>query len=408
MAKKINDFFFDDDPPFDTTAQPEEEQAQPQDISLEKEPPMVQAPVNDAPAPTDNELPEMTEKGKRAIGLTPGTPSNVSPEQAAIPKEDSIYPSIDKIREDVKAGYNPLFALVNANKPVIDEAKQERLKRIAAVNSIGKGLGTVLQGFYGKKGATITPDKSTLLPEAYKEYMDNISDYDRKTDLWNKDVLALSLKQQGDISAKAEKVDDQKRADKLADEAYKKQREIAELQLSQQKAQFDAEMEFKKAVEAAKTPEQLKIIQAEHKNRMAEISASFDNQFALEKQAIEAGKYQRSSSSGSIVDRPANAASDPLAFRNSSGQQIFLKADQFDIIEDVLQRALREGLPEYYANKASYDKVIADGKMSESDARSILSAFADRYYNFVPDENNHSVAVPKGSTSSTFSTGGRY
>ena len=397
MAKKINDFFFEDDPPFDTTAQPDvAPEQQQQDISLEKEPSMLQAPVNETPVQED--LPEMTEKGKSAIGLTPGTPSNVAPEQAAIPKEDSIYPSIEKIREDVKAGYNPLFSLVNANKPVIDEKKQERLRRIAAVNSIGKGLGTVLQGFYGKKGATITPDKSTLLPEAYKEYTSNIEDYERKKDLWNKDMLALSLKQQGDIDAKSEKVNDQKRADALANEAYARQREIAEAQMKQQQAQFDAEMAYKEAVQKAKTPDELKLLQEQHKNRMAEINATYANQKALQTQAIEAGRYSPKGTRGSIVERQGNSSA-PFAFRNSAGKQIFLKADQLDIVEDVLQRASREGSPEYYNNKPAYDKMLSDGKMSESDARSILSAFADRYYDFVTDENNHSVAVAKGSAS---------
>ena len=59
-------------------------------------------------------------------------------------------------------GMNPLLAYLEQNvKPEYDEEKAQRLKRSAAVNSIGDVLRNVIDAYYGSKGATINKRQST-------------------------------------------------------------------------------------------------------------------------------------------------------------------------------------------------------------------------------------------------------
>ena len=436
MARRINDFFFESDPP--KIELPKDEQTF-QDISLEKEPSMLAAPVdNEAQSPVSIEqAQEQNTLRDEFLGYSqnqdidpptgfrkPGTNmdntdvnpnevvSNATPEQSAevTPEKKDHYKTLEEIKAETEAGYNPLVALMQQNKPELDKKRQERLQRIAAVNSIGKGLGTVLQGFYGKRGATIPEDKSTLLPETYKEYIANQKEHEGKMDLWNKDMLSLSLKKQGDIDRKVEKERDTKRADEITAEAAARQKAQFDAQMNRQKEQFDAEMEYKNKIAAAKTPDDIALLQQQHKNRMAEIYATYANQQKLQTQAIEAGKWQPRTGSSNIVAR-SGAEDAPLAFRRKNGEQVYLRADQLDIVEALMNQASGNGMTMESLNFGKdKDRIMKDGKITEAEAREIIGKYGDDYYDFVPDENGHAVAVPKGSVSSSTvtSTGGRY
>lgn len=70
------------------------------------------------------------------------------------------------VKQYAQNGINPLAAYLDELKPDTkpDEQRAERLKKIAAINSIGKALATVGEGVYGSQGAPIfrNEDKITF------------------------------------------------------------------------------------------------------------------------------------------------------------------------------------------------------------------------------------------------------
>jgi hypothetical protein len=279
------------------------------------------------------------------------------------------------------------------------------------VNSIGKGLGTVLQGFYGQKGATITPDKNELLPEVYKEYTSNIDEYEKKKDTWNKDMLSLKLKEADEVTAETRQTEQFKRADILASEQRRYQTEMAKEEQRYRTETMIATQDFQREMAAAKSTEEqanlkvtgeqrLREIYAQGAQRMAEIEKNHEYRMKEYKEYGPVGGRGKSGSSSS-VQRTPGTENNPLTFRSQTQGQVFLDADQLDIVEDVLNRAAMEMDPNYMLNQKKYEKMLSDGKISESEARSILSAYGDKYYDFVDGK-----AIEKGTA--TGSTGGAY
>lgn len=434
MARRYTDYFFDSDPPKQeptqqiTLEQPANEtvQAQPQEVS----------PVSQEPSA------EMTDSAKEALRLTPGSPAFVpQPTEAApapeapaanVPQQpaetqpetttteqpaESIIPgapkykTVEQIREEYSKGYSPMKSLLQSQNPVLDAKRQERLQRIAAINSVGKGLGTILQGYYGKKGATITPDKNELLPEAYKEYMSNIDEYEKKKDIWNKDMLALSLKEQGDVDAAVKQQENNQRADAIAAWQQNNQKLRDEATMKFQKEMNSINQEFQERMAKARSADELKALQIRIKAQRDEATTNFDRQMEMLERQIEAGKYNRAASAtGGTVARPAGAEAAPLYFRGgASGQRIFLDADQLEVVPDLLQKAAGDLTDtKYLMNKKIYEKFLAGGKLTEAEAQYILSSYGEKYYDFT-----NGKAVPKGQATAqpaqqTVSTGGAY
>lgn len=387
MAKRYNNFFLEEEPP--------KKAITPEEITLEQ--PVTQPEV------------EATQPDKGFYQPTaediPVEQAPVTPEVAPVAEQPTSaykYPTRADFEAEVSKGFSPLSAMIKANTPVLDEKKQARLQRIAAVNSIGKGLGTVLQGYYGKKGATITPDNSTLLPETYKEYTANLDEYEAKKNLWNKDMMALELQKGGEVQRRFENSENKK----LAEEQYNRQAKAAldaeQRQRDYDLEKFNRESQFAKDMAAARNVEDQNKIKQQHTYDMQKMNASFANQKALQTQAIEAGRYNRASSgTGSgVVSRPAGTENNPFAFR-SGGKQVILNADQLDIVPDLMNQAAGDGLSiESYNFKKIQERIMKDGKISEAEAREILSKYGDQYYSF---ENG--MAIPKYAESAT---GGAY
>ena len=405
MAKKYSDFFLDEEPP---KVQPSAET--PEEITLEK--PVnetVAAPVNDVPAVTAEPVAEMTDSAKEALRLTPGSPDFVEQApQPPAPAPQSPYKTIDQIRAEYDKSYNPLFALMQQQNPVLDEKRQQRLQRIAAVNSIGKGLGTILQGYYGKKGATITPDKNELLPEAYKEYIGNIDDYKKKKDLWNKDMLALSLKKEDAISRAGELERNYQRADELAQKQADRAAQIAKAEQDFRANEAQLDREFKAEISKTADANALARISAEYANRRAMQREAHEQRLDEIEKYQEAGRWKPKSGSGSgVITRPEGTEDNPFYFR-SNGKQVFLDADQLDIVSEIISKEAGNFSDTNSIMFQNYlEKISSDGKITEAEARTILSRYAHKYYDFVDGK-----AVPKGTASAapsqTVSTGGAY
>ena len=294
-----------------------------------------------------------------------------------------------------------LFALMQQNKPELDKKRQERLQRIAAVNSIGKGLGTVLQGYYGQRGATIPEDKSTLLPESYQEYITNQKEHDAKKDIWNKDMLALSMKKQADVDAEMNWIEQSKAADRKIEAQQVFATMQAEVEREYQKEKTILDQDFLREMAKAKTKESQDLVRENYRHDMAKIGAqgaqSMKEIEARGKQTLEqikayenAGRYNRGGSSTS-VERSSGNETKPLSFFDSKGKQQFIDADQLDVVQQLLDLASSDLDPKYIINKAMYEKMTADGKISEEEARRVLSGFFDKYYTLVDGK-----PVPKG------------
>lgn len=427
MARKINDFFFDDDPPViknkfkmgqainlmdepseqtfaladDTadqqaTIQPEqviaENNAIVEDQQQGKVIPMPSTKMGQ-PINTMAETPDEQVQGIISQGQAP-------PE--VVPEKKDHYKTLDEIRAEKEAGYNPLFALMQQNKPELDKKRQERLQRIAAVNSIGKGLGTVLQGYYGQRGATIPEDKSTLLPESYQEYITNQKEHDAKKDIWNKDMLALSMKKQADVDAEMNWIEQSKAADRKIEAQQVFATRQAEVEREYQKEKTILDQDFLREMAKAKTKESQDLVRENYRHDMAKIRAqgaqSMKEIEARGKQTLEqikayenAGRYNRGGSSTS-VERSSGNETKPLSFFDSKGKQQFIDADQLDVVQQLLDVASSDySDPKYITNKAMYEKMTADGKISEEEARRVLSGFFDKYYTLVDGK-----PVPKG------------
>ena len=293
--------------------------------------------------------------------------------------------------------------------PVLDEKRQQRLQRIAAVNSIGKGLGTILQGYYGKKGATITPDKNDLLPEAYKQYTDNIDEYEKKKDLWNKDMLALSMNKSKDIFAEQQQTEAMKRADAIEANRLKAQAEINKAEMEFRANEAELDRKFRENLAKTADAAAIEKMKAEHAHDKSMQSAAHSQRLAEIKAYEEAGRYApRTSGSGSgYITRQPGTENNPLAFR-SNGQQVILDADQLDIVADIVAReAGNLNDTDAIMFQDYLKKMSSDGKLTESEARTILSRYAHKYYDFV-----NGKAVPKGTGAAPqqqqVSTGGAY
>jgi|GEM_PF-5219997 len=418
MATKTLDYFFLDDPP----KQVQDKSYNPSKIDeITLNQPVIEntSNANSEQAVTQPITPDATQTRPSDLQTKSYNPSKIdeidiaaqeqqpeaTPEQEQQQK-DRNYLSTEEIKAKYGEKFNPLYAMIKEQNPVIDEKRQDRLRKIAAVNSVGKGLGIILQGYYGKKGATITPDNNTLLSEVYKEYMSNVDEYEKKKDLWNKDMLSISLKKtQAEIEAEAAQ-----EKERLLDARIKEQavREAAlqEARLMAQAAMQDAENKFKDGMAKADTEAKQDAARLEFQRDIAKIKES-GNQSRLTIQENErAGKFKPKSIPGSsMVSRQPGTEDNPLAFR-SDGKQIILNADQLDIIADILQKEAGNYDDANNVMFQSYLKKIAsDGKITEAEARMILSRYGSKYYDFKDGK-----ALPKGATSSeqNYSTAGAY
>lgn len=76
--------------------------------------------------------------------------------QNNINQTEQIKSAYDLARETYeKDQINPLAAFIESYKPVRNEEKEARLKKTAAINSIGQALTNVIDAAYGKRGAYI-------------------------------------------------------------------------------------------------------------------------------------------------------------------------------------------------------------------------------------------------------------
>lgn len=382
MARRYNNYFFDDNPP----------------VAVQQQQPT--APVQQPDFNTGQSIDLKDEPSEQPV-------QQVTPPQAPVAQpEDSRYLTPEQIKQRIQDGYtNPIMAMINQNKPVIDEAKQERLKRVAAINSVGKGLGTILQGFYGKKGANIPKIDNTLLPQVYSEYMKNQQDYDNKVEAMKAQQLAAKIK---GLELEQSMLANQDQ-NKLADARTKDERAF---QTERQQAGWDQQEKMAKTA----FDNQLKMFDKNQQADLEKMAKQHGYQKALQamQQAFSAsenaknreyqeGLYEKGYKGGTgqtgVIGVDKNKS---FAFTTDTGTKT-INGDKLDeAVGYVLSKAASSNDRRFLRNKKAYEKILSDGKMTASDAYTILSTFADDYI----DVSNGDF-VPKGMQPQS-QTGGAY
>lgn len=394
MAKrkpKISDYFIDDEKP--TVAQPTVDQTpvslekptnetveasptQPAEVITPMQPkaPAVQAPVI---APEKTTAPETeTQPLTEPIDAEP-IDTNLQP----IVEKGVTYKSYQDFYDQVKSGFNPMAALIEESKPVMDEAKQERLRKIMAVNSVGKAIGTVFQGMYANKGATITKDDSEFLPKTYAEYLNNIKDYDTKKLYFDKNRADLQGRMASTAMELYQRQGQQQFASGEADKDRAFREEQAKLERDARAALAEENRKHDDAMLKARGEQEKQQEIQRHKNRLGEIG--YQGQVTKD---VNASKPQTSGSGSSVI--PPDK---PFTYRNTSGKQVTLQPGQHDYINMVLAKAYGADQQRSTIGSPNYDplhtgdpllKKWADGKLSEDDARTIMTKYGDEYLAF--------------------------
>lgn len=438
MATKVRNYFLDDEPPFNKGAEGQQPVSFNQ-ISLEK--PVNETVVAPVQEPViQNEVPEFSDGAKKAIGLTPGQSqvyndlvqernngnAPISPlkplptkeiptetpevQQVATPTTEQApenkYRTVEDILSEVReTRTNPILAMIKANEPKIDEKQQQRLRRIAAINSVGQGLGTILQGFYGKKGANIPVTQNTLLPEVYKQYMENQKDYETKLEANRAQQIAAQIQgldiAQGQIAqerqlknADVRTKEGQEFQTKSQQDAWAQQEKMAKTQFDQQITMFDKQsaQEYERMAKQFGYQKTLQKMSQDFQASEAQKNRDF------QKDLYEKG-YKGGSNSGSSAWRGKNAGG-AFVFVGKDGKQQVMNAGQDEYIDYVLTKVM-EDKPRYYRNKKMLDK-YADGKLSENEARQLMGQYAGDYLDI-----NNGIATPKGQAVES-QTGGAY
>lgn len=335
------------------------------------------------------------------------TPEQVPPPAAATDQPQTggfKYLTPEEIKQQIAENRtNPLLAMIKANEPKIDEKQQERLRRIAAINSVGQGLGTILQGYYGKRGANIPVTQNNLLPEVYRQYMENQKNYETRLEANRAQQLAAQMQgldlAQGQIA--------QERQLKAADErtkagqafqkeqqgaAWEQQEKMAKIQFDQQLTMFDkqAQKEMERMAQQRGYQKALQAMSQAFQASEAKKSRDFQSDL------YEKG-YKGKPGSGSWRGQNAGGA---FVYVDKSGQKKILNPGQDEWIDYVLTKVMSDRT-KYYRNKDMLDK-YAQGKITENEARQIMSQYADEYLDI-----NNGIAAPKGQAVES-QTGGAY
>lgn len=110
-----------------------------------------------------------------AMAQQPVEPQADAQQKAEQDYINSIYQNISTVPEDygnevIRTNRDKIYDIIGRTTPAFDEKKAERLKRIAAVNSIGQGISAAFSGVMGKRGGPILNTNNDITPKALAEY----------------------------------------------------------------------------------------------------------------------------------------------------------------------------------------------------------------------------------------------
>lgn len=146
--------------------------------------------------------------------------------QNSINQTEQIKSAYDLARETYeKDQINPVAAFIETYKPVRNEEKEARLKKTAAINSIGQALTNVIDAAYGKRGAYIPVRNNNSTAGILNTLAQEEGQYKQDLDKYNNLKLSQMIQELNFDKAKKEKDADYQRtrADKLNDYEIEKQ-----------------------------------------------------------------------------------------------------------------------------------------------------------------------------------------
>lgn len=320
--------------------------------------------------------------------------------------------TLEQVRQN---GGNAILALLGQQAPKLDEERQKRLQRMAAIKGIGNSLGLISQAVYGRKGANIPVQEDNLIPAAYNEYMENIRNFENKKLQHDAQVTAAKMREIEMATNMHERDKDRYYGDQMNTKQFGQQKDMNQTQFGQQKELTQAEFDNREKLAKMTFDNQLTMFDkqtaadlvkmAKQYGYQAALQAStFKHQSKMQQDAIDAGKFDPKGT-GAIQRNKQNG---PFmyyskAYGNSNTGSVMLNPGQDGIVEYVLSEVMKN--PRRYRKHKDVLNKIADGTMTETEARTIMNLYADDYITVV--DGVASIKVEPG-TEEDSATGGAY
>lgn len=321
--------------------------------------------INPEPLPIAGKIavpaaPESLDKTKSSTRTT--TESAQLTKQPAFDLPALKYMTPEEIKAAVEKDYiNPAMALLNSNKPKINQKRQDRLARVAAISAIGDGLRQIFSAASAKKGATITPEENKLIPAMYTQYMNELKDFERRRDQFNNSKLATLMQGLGMTQQLQAQERGAERQDLISMRGENRQDARFDRQMTQQADQF----------EKGKKSEEDRFNKQLAEGRRAQREGIAAQNKMLDKQ-IAAGRYKPRTYGGRIKGLDPEQ---PFTYTNQNGDQVTLSPDQLDLIDFVISKASETDAKWFDDTLKEYNT----GDITPDRARQLMTTYADAY-----------------------------
>lgn len=334
----------------------------------------------------------------------PAQEQQIPPPQAQAQAQPTEEGFKYRTADDVRNSYNPIYDLFKDSKPSIDEKKQKRLQQVMKVNSIGNALRTVLQGYYGTKGASITPQNNEYLPKTYQEYMNNIKDYDTKKAIYDDQLRSIKLSEQASITQNQQRNEDKAFTTEQQQAAWQQAEKMSQKQFDERIKMFDKEDQAyynrlaKQQGYTVANMEMTQKYQSGEAQKQRNFTASENQKGRDATRQLYADGLKGPSKTSKIEGLDL---SKPFTYRDTEGNQITLQPEQLDLIDSVISQAASDMSNIMDEQLAAY----ASGKEMNADmARQLMTRYAAKY---MPSAIQLQTTAPDGNQPD-YSTGGAY
>lgn len=167
----------------------------------------------------------------------------------SINQTEQIKSAYDLARETYeKEQINPMAAFIESYKPVRNEEKEARLKKAAAVNSIGQALTNVIDAIYGKKGAYIPIRNNNTTTGILNTLAQEEGKYEQDLDKYNNLKLSQMI-QDINLGKKQEQ----------SDKEWERKNQFEEKQFQNKDALLEKQIKGRENIEGIKGTNQEKV-----------------------------------------------------------------------------------------------------------------------------------------------------
>lgn len=297
------------------------------------------------------------------------------------------------VKQYAQNGINPLAAYLDELKPDTkpDELRAERLKKIAAINSIGKALATVGEGVYGSQGAPIfrNEDKVTFpalqnaleAQDKVKQEKNRFALMRLQNDIQN---LAEAKRMAADEMGKKWTIQQQEAARKAGREEWDRQYGIERRdKLSDYEKSKGDSLEERLQILAEQDKYNERNDTRQHQNRMAEIGYQGDI-YQKRLSAQHENKLKEIKARGGHVSGGSSGTNKGIPVTNKAGQSVGLVPDE--MVTYILQELKRNPQTAALAYQAQKDKTAL---------RVVINDNWDKFYDAYNLEDGSTAFMPK-------------